>query len=164
MDSANIAPALEQLKPEPSLLLMEQGSIDEAHSCIWAVFGSLIAEFNASVPEKLLVQEDVGWWKQDRAKRLGMSIEELLEKKGGENAWQDAKKGFKKIERFLREHKQDEGPFAMGSRPSYADFVLLAFVEMARRFMVEDDLERFMSQVEGLKAFHEAGKPWCETK
>lgn len=164
MDSAIIAPALEQLKPRPSLLLENDAIIKEAEACVGALFGPLVAELGTSIPEKILVDRDVEWWKDDRESRFGISLEALKEKKGGERAWEGAQTGFKKAESFLQMHKLDNGPFALGSKPSYADFVLLAFVEMMQRIMSGRDFDRFLSQAEGFKKFYEAGKPWCETK
>ncbi|GAB1733239.1 hypothetical protein NU195Hw_g8447t1 [Hortaea werneckii] len=89
----------------------------------------------------------------------GMPLEEFERTKGGEKAWADAEPGF----RFLAElyGKENDGPFLMGSQPSFGDFVIVAFIECVMR-VGEDMGKRWLSMDKRLARVHEACKPWME--
>ena len=88
-------------------------------------------------------------------------MEEFEAAKGGEKAWKDAEPGFAAINRFLKEHKKDDGPFLMGSQVCYGDFVLAAMAEAVQR--VGSDLyDRLISHCADVKELHEGCRQWFE--
>lgn len=90
-----------------------------------------------------------------------MPLDELEATKGGEQAWEAAKPGLDALEALIREWKVDEGPFVLGSRVSYADFVVVAVLEGFRR-VGEDLFERIVEGREGLRGVWVACAEWLE--
>lgn len=84
-----------------------------------------------------------------------MDLDELEATKGGDGAWELAKPGLDELEELTREHKVDEGPFVLGSKVSYADFVVVAVLEGFRR-IGGDLFERILQGREGLRGVWEA--------
>lgn len=84
-----------------------------------------------------------------------MSLDELEAQRGGEKAWEAARPGWDELESLMGEHKVDEGPFVLGSKVSYADFVVVAVLEGFRR-IGEDLFERIVEGREGLRGVWEA--------
>lgn len=86
-----------------------------------------------------------------KVKAFGMSLEELERVRGGEGAWDQAGPGLDELDAMF---KDNEGPFVLGSKISYADFVVLAMLEGFRR--VGGDLyERIVDGREGLQGVWE---------
>lgn len=158
MDSAAIATELEALYPEPSLHL-DTGLHEQILPILGQVVVPLIPVFMPRIARDMLVESSVPWFREAREKRFGISLEELERAKGGEQAWVAAQPGFEALRRFLTEHKQDEGPFVLGSQVSYVDFMLVSMAEAFRR--IGGDLyEKFVSQDERLREVHQACRKW----
>lgn len=160
MDSLPIVQRLETLYPEPSLpmnldLLKRMGSTQAK------ALGPLSAVIIPRVRRNVLCEPSEAWFKQDRERRFGMPEEQYEREHGGEGAWKSAKDGQQLLASFLKEQKQDEGPFILGSTVCYVDFVLVGRLEFADA--VGDEVyERFVSGVDGLRELHQACKPWFE--
>jgi glutathione S-transferase len=88
-----------------------------------------------------------------------MPLDELEATKGGEQAWEAARPGLDALEALMGEWKVDEGPFVLGSRVSYADFVVVAVLEGFRR-VGEELFERICEGREGLRGVWGACEEW----
>lgn len=160
MDSGAIASRLESLYPQPTLRL-ENGLHQQVGSALGRTMGPLVPVFMPRIARDKLVESSVPWFQEARKERFGMSLDELEQTKGGEQAWEAAQPGFEKLKQFLTDHKQDEGPFVLGSQVSYVDFVLASSMEALRR-IGNDMYKRFVSHDERLRELHEACGPWFE--
>lgn len=160
MDSTAIVPRLEAVNPEPPLPL-ELDLLKELEPINGKVLGPLVPLIMPAVRRDVLCKESDAWFKKDRERRLGAPEEVYEREKGGEVAWKGAEPGQQQLASFLKAQKRDEGPFILGSAVSYPDFVLAGRVEFIR-FIGEDNYERLVRPVEGLRELHEACKPWFE--
>lgn len=113
------------------------------------------------IPRTLLRESSVELFESARAARFGMPLDELEAQRGGEQAWEAAQAGLDDLEALVREHKVDAGPFVLGSRVSYADFVIVAVLEGFRR-VGADLFERICEGREGLRGVWEACAEWLE--
>lgn len=159
-DSANIAPKLEEQCPEPSLLL-ETGLHLEAQRVLGEVAGPLLSVVFPAVARNIVMEHYADWWVEKKEIMLGMSMPEF-EATGGEygnKAWKAAEPGFVEMKEFLASNKKDEGPFILGSRPSYGDFVIASMLEAL--MIIENGLfERFVGYDEQLRELHSACREW----
>lgn len=160
MDSAAIASTLESVYPEPSIHL-ETGLHEKFGPTFGKIGGPLVPVFMPRIARDKLLESSVPWFQEARKKAFGMSLDELEQVKGGEQAWAAAQPGFKELISFLTDHKQDEGPFVLGSQVSYVDFVIVSMAEAFRR--IGDDLfEKFVAQDERLRELHQACQKWMK--
>lgn len=160
MDSAAIASALESQYPEPSLHL-ETGLHEQFEAIFGKIGRPLIPVFMPRIARDQLLESSVPWFREARAKAFGMSLDELEQTRGGEKAWEAAKPGFEELRRFLTDHKQDDGPFVLGSQVSYVDFMIVSMMEAFHR--IGNDLyERFVSQDERFREVHQACQKWTQ--
>ena len=113
------------------------------------------------IPRRLLRESSIELFNAARAARFGMPLDELEARRGGEAAWEAAKAGLDELEALVWEHKVDEGPFVLGSRVSYADFVVVAVLEGFRR-VGRELFERICEGREGLRGVWEACENWLE--
>jgi glutathione S-transferase len=144
MDSAVIAEKLESMYPEPSLHLNH--SIEgEAEAAMMKVFMPLVPYLAGLGMERLVAPVDIDWFKKDRAQRFGMTVEELDTPKDADAAYVAAKPGLEECKKVLTSHKKDDGPFILGSTPSYADFYFMATMQMFNR-AGPDMFDRFIGQ------------------
>ena len=112
MDSAKIAPALEKLKPEPSLHL-DQELQGKLQAILMKAVGPLSAVFMPRLARDVIDEESVANFREVRQKRFGMSLEEVEQTRGGDMAWKAAEPSIMDLKAFLAEHKRDEGPFVL---------------------------------------------------
>lgn len=159
MDSAVIANELESRYPEPSLRL-DPDLEKEAQGAMGQVFMSLVP-YLLPFSAQIVALEDLDWFKQDRAKRFGMTIDEAFHtNKDGSSYFEAANPGFEKVAQVLKAHKLDQGPFILGSQPCYADFYLVATVQMFSQ-IGEDGYGEFMNHAPPeLRQLHEACRKW----
>lgn len=160
MESAIIVKKLEAAHPEPPLPL-ELDLLKEMDPITGKVLGPLMPLIMPCVRRDVIRKESEEWFKKDRERRFGAPEEEYERERGGEVAWKGAELGQQQMASFLKAKKRDEGPFILGSTVSYPDFVLTARCVFVR-FIGEDNYERFVGPVEGLRELHEACKPWFE--
>lgn len=130
-------------------------------------FGQAIMPLVPSVamPEiarSVILECDREWFYADRERKLGASLDELERTNGGDQAWEKARPGFEGIREVLKKYKRDEGPFILGSEPSYGDFMLVAGIHMFSQFPKEK-YEKFLSMCEPeLGNLYEASKQWIQ--
>lgn len=113
------------------------------------------------IPRHILRPSSIAHFNAARAARFGMALDELEATRGGEQAWEAAKPGLDALEALMGEYKVDEGPFVLGSRVSYADFVVVAVLEGFRR-VGQDLFERIVGGREGLREVWVACEEWRE--
>ncbi|KAF7188064.1 Glutathione S-transferase-like protein ustS [Pseudocercospora fuligena] len=166
MDSAQIAPELEKIQPNPPLHL-DLKFHEKVGEAVGVMLNPLIAYFMPRVERDVIVEEDIEWFKADRTAKLGKPLTELEKEKGmGSAPWDAAKPGFQIIEKLLHEHKKDEGPFILGSEPTYGDLVLIAWTRMFKvvgDLAKDDSFDKFVDGAKGLRELYEAGEKWCES-
>ncbi len=159
MESTKIAQTLESLHPQPSLHL-ETGLHEQCSQILDKIVFPLIAVFMPRVPRTMLVESSVDWFREAREKTFG-NLDDMERERGGDKAWAAAKPGFEEMDKFLTEHKVDEGPFVKGSQVSYSDFMIMSLLEGFRR-IGKDIFEGFVAQEKRLGDLHEACKKWTE--
>lgn len=160
MNSANIAPALEELHPSPPLHLEAQlhGPITEA---VENLAGVIWWDTLALVPS-ILPPRSATYFAETRKATFGMSLQEVAAIKGGEQAWKTAAGpggAAEKLGDLLSKHRKDEGPFVLGSEPSYGDFVAASLFECVER-CCKEDYEKLVGLDERFRMLHEACRPW----
>ncbi|KAF2168175.1 hypothetical protein M409DRAFT_21619 [Zasmidium cellare ATCC 36951] len=129
MDSAAIAKELEYRYPSPSFRLNPKLE-EEAHGAMGKVFMALAVPLMPYATEVVSL-EDLEWFKTDRARRFGMTVEVAFDKsKDPVPHFVAAKPAFEECSRVLKAHKVDEGPFLLGSQPCYADFYFMTTLQM----------------------------------
>ncbi|CAK3737246.1 Hypothetical predicted protein [Lecanosticta acicola] len=162
MDSAQIAPKLEALQPEAPSLLLNRSLEEEVQKALNEGFMPVFPSLCRRLCERVVAGEDGEWFEKDRAARFGMSLAELEAQKGGDSAWEAARPGLQKLCAVLKKYKKDEGPFCLGSQPSYADMIVVAMLHMFKDKRIGDDVyERFVKTGgEELGELYEAARPW----
>jgi len=161
MDSAVIAEKLESLHPTPSLH-MESGTQDKAAKVVGMIAGPLVPVFIPRIGKDVIVEHSIPHFRETRAKAFGMSLEELEAARGGEQAWKGAEAaGIPALKALLTEEKLDEGPFILGSKVSYGDFIVVAFLESFRR-IGQDLFDRLVAYDQSIVRLHEACRLWMK--
>lgn len=132
MDSSAIAAELEARYPTPSLRLNRELE-GKASAAMGQVFTGLVRYLLTKVDD-IVAPEDLDWFKEDRARRFGMTIEEAFEtEKELGPCLEAARPGMETCAEVLRANKVDQGPFILGSLPCYADFMMVASMQMLAR-------------------------------
>ena len=160
MDSAVIAAKLESVQPEPSLHL-DNNLHQEVRPIIGKIAGPLVPVYMPRIGRDLIVESSYDFFQETRGKRFGMPLDELEKAKGGEQAWEAAQPGMAELREFMAKHKQDEGPFVLGSQVCYADLIIVSMLESIRK-IGEDLYEKWVGDDEGLRNLHEACQPWIK--
>lgn len=160
MGSLSIASKLEGTYPEPSLHL-DTGLHEKVDTIASEVTMAVLPNALPNVVNNVLQEPSKTWFAEDRHRRFGMSLDELASKLGGEQGWQNAQESLKKLKDLLAGSKKNEGPFLLGSTPSYGDFLIAALFESLER-LKKDDYEKVMGYDETFTALHEACKPWTK--
>ncbi len=162
MESSAIAAKLESLYPDPSLHL-DNGLAQKVGPLIGKVAFPLIPDFMPRIGRDIIVESSVEYFQTARAKRFGMSLDELEKAKGGDQAWQAARPGIVELSDFIASQKKDEGPFITGSQVCYADFLIASMVEALRR--IGGDLYDKVLEVapdDNVMKIHQACQKWME--
>ncbi|KAK4182722.1 hypothetical protein QBC35DRAFT_143982 [Podospora australis] len=152
MDSKVIAAHLESLYPSPSLHLSSafQSKIE---ALMPKVMTTLAPIYILLIPANLLNEVSVPYWNKSRAEWVGMDLDTLAEKHGGEKAWEKFTPVVQEVTALLKENA--DGPYFLGKEVSYADFVwggfLICCKRIAEREIYEEVLER-----SGDRGVHEA--------
>lgn len=160
MNSANIAPVLERLYPERSLHLDAEmhGPMTEA---VEGLAGIIWWDTLALIPS-LLPERSAEYFEETRKVTFGISLKEMADAKGGDQAWKTAAQpggAAEKLGEMLTKYQKDKGPFVLGSEPSYADFVAASLFECVERCYVED-YRKLMALDARFETLHEACRPW----
>lgn len=162
MNSANIVKVLEDLHPSPSLHLDAKlhGPIQEAMDGLaFVVWWPALPQ----VPSMLNPTSSV-YFEETRKVTFGASLKEVADMKGGDAAWETAAAPggpAEKLKDVLTKHRKDEGPFTLGSEPSYGDFIVASVFECVERCHAED-YKRLMALDPTFPALHAACREWLE--
>ena len=158
MDSLNIAHKLEELYPQPSLLL-NLSLHDKVLPAIGKAVNAARPMIWAGLYRNVLPEPSATFFAEDRERRKGKTLEQFKADEGGEKAWRLAHEGLEELRTELTQHKRDDGPFVLGSTPSYGDFLIVAifnWLEIAD----EEVYEGFVGFDERFRRLHEACRPW----
>ncbi len=163
MNSANIAPVLEKLYPKPSIQLEAElhtpmtEAVENLAGVVWWDTLALVTTNN-------LAERSAKYFEETRKVTFGMTLKEVAAAKGGEESWKTAAQPGGVVEQLgemLSKHRKDEGPFTLGSEPSYADFIAVSMFECFERCCIED-YQRLMKLDKRFPALHEACRPWLQ--
>jgi len=160
MESPPITEKLEALYPEPSLHL-ETGLHNEAYALADSMVFTAGPDFLVPLVTDVLREPAGAWFAEDRQKRFGISLQDLEAKMGGEACRPAVEELLEKIKTLLTTHKKDEGPFVLGSTPSYADFPIAGLFESLVR-MHPGRAESILKYDPSFEKLHAACKPWLE--
>lgn len=156
MESSSISRKVDAMYPEPSVDLDSplQAEVQRALNKIMVRLAPVLVP---RMPRETLSGVSIQYHRQARRKTFGMSLEEYEDRFGGDAAW-------KKADPFLRQladilNANTDGPFCMGARPTYSDFLIVAFLEWCvclrgPNFDRIVDIDRSFSDV------YMACKPW----
>ncbi|KAL0572296.1 hypothetical protein V5O48_009662 [Marasmius crinis-equi] len=156
MGSAAIAQKLEELYPEPSLHLDADihEKVESAH--LQMMFPNM-PYFMPKIRKRILGEGSAAWFKADREKRSGMPEEQW------ETDDRVGEEGLAEMVELLTKYKRDEGPFILGSEPSYGDFIIAAMIDMFR-CIGEEAYEKLVGYDTSLRKVYEACGAWLEKR
>ncbi|KAI2641006.1 putative glutathione S-transferase [Xylaria nigripes] len=128
-DSWEIAQELEKLYPTRPVNMDE--SLRERYlSHFVPAFNELIPNYILAAPKHLLNEASRGYWHETRSAWFGMPLEQFVQERGGEKAFKAAVPHLLAITELL---KETEGPFFMGQKVSFVDFIHAGFFHMVKR-------------------------------
>ncbi|KAJ0314581.1 hypothetical protein Brms1b_006736 [Colletotrichum noveboracense] len=157
MNSKKIIPRIEADYPEPPLY-HDADLCQEALKHIAPVWDALAPILLPVAPREILNERSAEYFWRTRKEFLGMSLDEFGEKNGGEKAWEKAKKPIKDAAALLN---KTEGPFFLGDTVSYADFLYVGVIAMAKRFN-EENYRRIVEISPAFDKQYKACGPWLE--
>lgn len=130
MDSHAIALELERLHPTPSLHVSDP-IVEQVMAVHAKMFPGFAAVLLPPVPRVVLGEASIPYFVETRAKSFGMSLDDLEKAKGGDVAWDEVRGVAEEMAALLKVH--DDGPFYLGKKLTYADFITVAFLEFLKR-------------------------------
>lgn len=130
MDSRKIATEIEKRYPTPSVYL-DSPELAKLEEIMPKLGPALSGVYVPLVVKRLLNEVAHPHWYKTREAKFGMSLDQLQKEKGGQEAWDNAKPYLDEITALLK--KNDSGPYFMGDRVSYADFVWGGFLIFYQR-------------------------------
>jgi glutathione S-transferase len=165
MESTSIAQKLEFTCPTPSLHLndsLERKAQEISNQIIFPMAAFL---FNR-IYSQIVTEPEMEWFRTDRESRVSkmlsrdhITLEEWEREAGGKATFEASEPGMAELSKFLKEHKQDDGPFVLGSEACYADLMIAALAEFYLR-VGDGAFEKLTESVDGLKELCEACSPW----
>lgn len=157
-DSAVIAERLQTLHPNPPISLNTELQA-EADRAIHLLFMPLVTTYMSCLAHNIISEPVLPAWTASREKLFGFSFEEAEKTKDVQKSWEAARPGFDVMKALITEHKQDDGPFILGSRVSYADFIILAGFEAFKR-AGDGMFEKAMAMDPKFGEIYAAAKDW----
>ena len=158
MESKAIALALETLFPKPSAHL-DSPLLAQVEEAWWMVMRGIFPVLVPRMPRECLSGPSIEYHREARKKSFGMSLEELEAKRGGEKAWENTMPGFQKLAEILK--VDPSGPFCLGETPSYADFLIVGFLEWCK-CLKGDNFERVVGIDNTFQEIYKACEPWLK--
>ncbi|KZL73092.1 glutathione S-transferase [Colletotrichum tofieldiae] len=159
MDSAKIIKRIEVDYPEPSLQLNSE-VLQQVYDLVTKTFDALRPVLLPLAPRDILSKRSAEYFLETRAKRYGMTLDELEKTQGGELAWANAKDSLQKAAALLN---KTNGPFFLGDKFSYTDCVYVGFLFLAKRFS-EDSYQRIVQHSDSFDKLFKASEKWLERK
>ena len=160
MDSRKIVDKLEALYPHPSLHL-EANAHDRILSTLGKAVNAARPMILAAVWRNVLREPSASFFAEDRQRRFGKTIDQLEMDDGGDEAWAAAQRGLESLKLEMKQHKNDNGPFLLGSSLSYGDFLITAIFTWLER-ADSRIFEKFVGYDESFRSTYEARRPWLE--
>jgi len=151
MEPLNIIQALEEMKPEPSLLATSPRSI-EFKSYLGPAVRAIIQTTAGRVPG-ILPERSIERFAHQRRARWGVSVEQWVEEHPSWEALTIAEPGLKELGKWL---ETTPGPFVNGDRPGYADFTLVSILEFVRAVGLTNVFEAVLGMHPAIKRLHDA--------
>jgi glutathione S-transferase len=156
-DSWPIAHELEKRYPSPSLHL-DDPIVVQVRDHIPEMMGPLRGVFIPKVPVVLLNKRSADYFNETREKAFGMPLSEVEKQLATDEQWEKARVPAEKAGEWLR---KNGGPFFLGEKVSYADFILVGMMTMMQR--IDQGLfERFLAFDPAFPKLFEASKQWLE--
>ena len=115
--------------------------------------------FVPRMPRECLSGPSIAWLIEARKQTFGMPLEQVEAKYGGEPAWEKAMPGVENLAAVLK--SDSNGPFCLGSTPSYADFIIVGFLEYCR-CLGGGIFERTVAIDPAFRGLYDACYPWLE--
>ncbi|KUJ16644.1 uncharacterized protein LY89DRAFT_685548 [Mollisia scopiformis] len=157
MDSKKIATRIEKEHPEPHLHL-DSPILEQLSKITPKAMGPLRGIALPGVHANLLPERSKEYFGRTRQARLGKTLEQYGKDSGGEEAWMEALPGIKELGELV---KANGGPFVMGKTPSYADFVIVSWLQFMK--VIEEGVyQRLVGLEPALGELYNASKPWLE--
>ncbi|PVI04228.1 hypothetical protein DM02DRAFT_611662 [Periconia macrospinosa] len=159
MDSWLIAQSLERRYPEPSLHLDDPITV-KIRDAISSLMDPLVPHVIPKVVY-LLNKPSADYFNETREKSFGAPLS-AVEQSANEEHWEKAKAPAKEVGDLLREH---EGPFFLGDKVSYADFIFVSFLHFLKRVDKDNTLfERYLALDPTFPKIYNASKQWLENE
>ncbi|TLD39559.1 putative glutathione s-transferase protein [Venturia nashicola] len=156
MDSKKIAIALEETFPKPSMHL-DSEYLPQMYDLVAECQKYLMPFWMPSVPADVLNPVSAEYFYTTRLTKVGKPLQELA-KEATPEQWDKSRPHFEKIAALL---KTNGGPFVMGDSVSYADFVLVSFLQFIRRSH-EVAFTKVLAVDDTIKKVYEACGKWLE--
>lgn len=157
MDSWPIAHELEKRFPSPPLHL-DSPIVVHIRNGIADIMKPLTGHILPKAPVVILNPRSAEYFNRTREARFGKSLKELERETATEQAWRDVEGPAREFGELLR---KEGGPFFLGEKVSYADFIFVGFLQMLKR-MDEGVFERFVGMDEAFAKLFEASGRWLE--
>jgi len=157
MESQAIAQRLEKDHPTPSLHL-DSPLLPKVQALLPKILPPLGGLWQPAVPASLLNPSSKEYFERTRHERLGKPLAQIAQEFGGEEAWMAAIPELKELGALL---KAEGGPFVTGKTPSYADFVILGWLQFFKTIDVKL-YERVVSIEPAFGTLYDASKQWLE--
>ena len=158
MESKAIALALENLYPKSSAHL-DSPVLKQVEEAWVAALRPLIPVFCPRMPWECLSGPSIEYYTEARKTTFGMSLDELEAEHGGEPAWARAMPGLQRFVDILR--SDASGPFCLGRTPSYADFLIVGFLEWAK-CVRGGCFDRVVGVDKAFQDVYDACEPWLK--
>ncbi|TGO86596.1 hypothetical protein BPOR_0291g00150 [Botrytis porri] len=156
-DSNTIATLLEQCYPTPSLKI-ETPELSQVEDLIPKLQLSIRPLWLPLLAKGLLNDASRAYFEETRKERVGMDIYEYGEKEGKEKCWEDVEPVVCGLGKLL---KAKGGPFIEGETPTYADFFIVATLQMINRIDAKI-FARLVEMEDSLGKLHTACNPWLK--
>lgn len=156
MDSRKIATELEQRYPSPSLRL-DSPVLKEVEELVGKIMPFLWLTVVFPKAKSTIPPRSAEHFERAFIEQGGKSVSQLVEGIG-EDARTKAEPAMKELGHLL---KAEGGPFLLGKTASYADFVIVSFLQCIKR-CDEDLYERAVAIEPALKILYDASTAWLE--
>jgi glutathione S-transferase len=160
MDSGPIAQFLESTYPDPPVpLASELGREIEAKAR--GIGGTAFRTSVMPREIRILSPRAQEYFRRTREASLGHPLEDLLDPEKEEQCWNAVSGGMRAVSELMQTNMAD-GPFVLGSRPSYTDFFIAGSLQSAK--VVDEGVFRRNIKYPGYKEIYEACLPYMEKK
>lgn len=161
MDSQSIAAFLEKTYPNPPLpLTSELGR--EIQQEVRKVFPKIHGRSLRPREVDILSPRSQEFFRNRAEPMLGHPLEDLLADPSEEDAtWKDAHEGLVSVNKLMETNAAD-GPFLLGTQPSFTDFSLVGSLQSAR--VISEDVFKRVTDCPAFQRLYDACSPWMERK